>query len=134
MRPVLSPRITSPSSGAVSTGRLTRSMAELQMAAKKFSQYSLTKLADRKRRQLGLSNLNAADVFQASEIMSGRDAETVYMCLPFATTPPRMQLVYSSRTVEPNVYGVLQTTQHTHGPTVLLARVRTNNCCPTFGP
>ena len=95
MLPVRSPRLASPAAPAPMMGgggAPVRSLSEMQMAAKKYGQYSLSKLAERKIRQLGLDALDPAAVFKASDIVSGREAQTVYLCLPFVSTPPKMVL------------------------------------------
>lgn len=76
------------------------SLADLRATVAKFPQYSLSQLAERKMRQLGLAP-HTRDVFHASQVLSQREATTVYFSIPFVSTPPQTRLVYSSTTQPP---------------------------------
>jgi len=77
----------------------TRALSELHAVANKFPQYSMTKLAERKLRQLNIDP-KPSDMFNGSQIVTGRDAQILYFSLPFVSSPPKMQLLYSSRNYE----------------------------------
>ena len=77
----------------------TRNLSELHAVAIKYPQYSMTKLAERKLRQLNIDP-KPSDMFNGSQIVTGRDAQVLYFSLPFVSSPPKMQLLYSSRNYE----------------------------------
>lgn len=79
----------------------TRALSELQTVANKYPQYSMSKLAERKLRQLNI-NPKPSDMFNGSQIISDRDAQNLYFSLPFVSSAPKMQLLYSSRSCEPS--------------------------------
>ena len=100
-----------------------KSAAELTQIAKQFSQYSLTQLAMRKKRQTQETSAAAeTDMFAGTTIMSNDQAEILYYCMPFTSTLPVMSLVYSSMASSRSVDFMLEAVVKLNRPTITLIR------------
>jgi hypothetical protein len=95
--------------------------ADLLPTAKRFSQYSLKALADRKKRQLSVQ-LKQGDIFPLSSILSPSDASTLYFCLPFVSSAPVTSLIYSTERHERSIQGLQAALANVLGPTVIVVR------------
>ena len=87
----ISPNMMPPSPANTTSYQPARVMS--QQIGQRFSQYSLSSLAMRKKRQLNVTP-SPNQVFQGSGIVGPEQATTLYYSLPFISTLPETQMVY----------------------------------------
>lgn len=89
---------------------------------RKYKAHSLKALADRKKKQLAVA-VEANDVFSVSTLARGGDGASLYLALPFTTSPPATRLLYTSTANGRDVPDILRALADAPpSPTVFVAR------------
>jgi len=83
--------------------------------------YCLRSLANRKRRQLNVDP-NVADMFQGSSIVTAEHANTLYYSLPFISSLPETNMVYSTRMHERSIRTLQSNVKNCMSPTMVIVR------------
>ena len=95
---------------------------EFALLVRKYKAHSLKALADRKRKQLAVA-VEANDVFSVSTLARGGDGASLYLALPFTTSPPATRLLYTSTANGRDVPDILRALADAPpSPTVFVAR------------
>jgi len=115
----VNPSMMPPSPANVSGYQPARVMS--QQIGQRFSQYSLSNLATRKRRQLN-ATVNPAQVFQGSSIVAAEHAENLYYSLPFISSMPETSMVYSTRLHERSIRTLQTNVRNVMSPTMVVVR------------
>ena len=93
----------------------------MAQVASHFQQFSLSALADRKMRQLNVEPSEQM-VFRGSSIVGPADAKKLYYSIPFISTLPNTNLMYSTRMHERSIRTMQQSIGGVMGPTMIIIR------------
>jgi len=93
----------------------------MQQVAGHFQQFSLTALAERKMKQLNVEPSEQM-VFRGSSIVGPNEAKKLYYSIPFISTLPTTNLVYSTRMHERSIRTLQQAVANVMAPTMVIIR------------